>query len=224
MAYFIVWLLLSALVAAYAHSKGHSAGWFLILSLLLSPLIGLLVAVLSSTNQAGIDARQLRDGSMQKCPACAELVKRDATKCRYCGSALTPAPPATAPTRPTRPPRTPEQIRRDRTRLVTMSAGFAALLALAVWLTQHPDLFGQPGQPQSRNAALVITFHRAPNGQTTATSDTDRTDCSFELNDGRAQRLPAMKARQPITVPAISTEPKVTCGNTAARVYWIQDR
>jgi hypothetical protein len=82
---FIVWLLLSCLVAAYANRRFRSGIGFFFLSLFLSPLVGLvLVAVGRSDPQ--------RQG-LKKCPACAEFIKGEALRCHFCGFDFTaPAP------------------------------------------------------------------------------------------------------------------------------------
>jgi hypothetical protein len=80
----VIWLILSVIVGIVAAAKERSFLAFTLLSLVLSPLLGLILVFVTKPN------------GLRKCPACAEKVKLEATKCKHCGSALE-APPA-APT------------------------------------------------------------------------------------------------------------------------------
>lgn len=93
---FLVWIALAFLVGAFAARKGRSGGGYGLLALLISPLLAFVIVLALGTNRAGIETRAVESGSMRKCPFCAELVKAEATVCRYCRSTLPPVVP-TAP-------------------------------------------------------------------------------------------------------------------------------
>jgi hypothetical protein len=83
----IIWLVCGVVAAVVATNKGRSGcGWF-ILGVLLGPL-GFILALVVSSNQPGVEREALESGSMKKCPYCAELIRLEAVKCRFCGSAL----------------------------------------------------------------------------------------------------------------------------------------
>ena len=77
-----------ALISSYvANEKGRHWLIWLIVGLLGGP-IGLLVILLWPKDQKVLDQKALYYGELKKCPACAELIKTDANKCRFCGTEL----------------------------------------------------------------------------------------------------------------------------------------
>ena len=88
---FIFWFGLCIAVAILASKRGRSGfGWFLF-SLILSPLLGLIfVLILDKKN--GQDAQDVSAPatSLRNCPECKELIRKDARKCKHCGSEVIP--------------------------------------------------------------------------------------------------------------------------------------
>ncbi|MDQ5870793.1 MAG: hypothetical protein M3547_01120 [Acidobacteriota bacterium] len=97
LAIFIVWVLVSVAAGNVAARKGLEKRKYVWLSLLLSPVVGLILAAAATPNQAKADEQQVASGLGRKCPYCAEVVKREATICRFCHKelpALEPLPVA----------------------------------------------------------------------------------------------------------------------------------
>src|ERR1700716_4375740 len=86
--FFIFWLVFSVVVAIGAAARGpHGPGWFL-LSMVISPLLAFLLLMMlpSRSKSAGSPETQ----ELRKCPECAELILREAKKCKHCGSVVEP--------------------------------------------------------------------------------------------------------------------------------------
>lgn len=92
MEWVVGWVILSALAGSIAKAKGRSAAAYFFCSMIFSPLVGIILALAVRPDHAVLEKIELRQGKARKCPACAELVKPDARKCKHCGAEITPIP------------------------------------------------------------------------------------------------------------------------------------
>ena len=88
MEFLVIWLVCGLIAAAIASGKGRSGCGGFAIGILLGPL-GIVWALVMSKDEAKVEDKAIKAGMMKKCPACAELVKMEATKCRHCGETLT---------------------------------------------------------------------------------------------------------------------------------------
>lgn len=91
MEFLVIAVLIGLIPAMVASSKGREfVLWWIYGALLF--IIALPHALLIAPKRAVIDERQLMAGDAKKCPNCAEIIRREAKVCRFCGRDVVPQP------------------------------------------------------------------------------------------------------------------------------------
>ena len=90
--YFLILILVSAgfaLLAGWlAAQRGRSAGKFFALSFFCSFLIAVIVLIALPNLKSQVAVAQASDAGHEKCPFCAEMIKSEATICKFCQGAV----------------------------------------------------------------------------------------------------------------------------------------
>lgn len=138
-----VWLVIGAFTAYVAAQRGANGWLWMILGVLFGPLA--LIAAFASGSGARTSV-QATAGPLKKCPVCAEDVRVEARKCRFCGYQF-PEPEADQPVPDDEEDPAPEisvaldsdgRSRREWRSIVLAVMGVALFLVLALWLTGSP--------------------------------------------------------------------------------------
>ena len=109
------WITGAIIVGIIAGSRGRAAWGWLFLALMFSPLLmGILVLAMGHVRQAVGPVTHVR------CTDCKEVVRRDASKCKHCGSVLTPQPYS------------PEAVKADRSSATAITV--TTVVAMLVFL------------------------------------------------------------------------------------------
>ena len=87
MEFAIIWLGFGIASAIVANNKGRSGCGFLS-SRVLSRPYRLILALVVSPDQTAKEKKILDSNQGRRCPFCAEVVRREAIKCRFCGERL----------------------------------------------------------------------------------------------------------------------------------------
>lgn len=133
MVYFALWFAFSIAVGMVATQRGRGSGnWFLV-SVILSPLLGFIFLIASPNLSKTTSTPDTAD--LVKCPACAELVRPEASVCKHCGGALTPDLNHTKNRADDRAYAASQATRSNQIKIGTALAAFAFFIY--IWVERH---------------------------------------------------------------------------------------
>jgi hypothetical protein len=81
----LFWFVCGLIAGAIYRGKGRSEAAGCLVGFFLGP-IGILLAVLSSRNDKGLEKQALKKGEIKLCPYCAEPIRSQAVICKHCNS------------------------------------------------------------------------------------------------------------------------------------------
>lgn len=87
----LILFIIVGIVTYVADKKGKVAPLWFIYALFLTP-IAFIHVLLTSPNAQELEQRAIESGKSKKCPKCAEVVRREASVCRFCGHDFTGNP------------------------------------------------------------------------------------------------------------------------------------
>lgn len=79
-------VILTIIAADIAKKKGCNYGIIIVLGVIFTPVIALIVALAMNPNKENIEQKKLSSGTHKKCNDCAEIIKKEANVCRFCGA------------------------------------------------------------------------------------------------------------------------------------------
>jgi ribosomal protein L32 len=82
--FWVVYFIFVLIIATWNYNRGNSLWVGLLVSAFFTPIIGFILVVITKKRPEVLEQRKLKAGEMKKCPKCGELIRSEATRCRYC--------------------------------------------------------------------------------------------------------------------------------------------